>query len=115
MSFHDLDRKRIDKAIAAFLMKRRPPVHLRSQVDFGHKVSGQSIELFEIRPKWDDSTTTIEIPFAKATYVKASNLWKVYWRRADMKWHSYQPMPAVSSAEEFLNLVDRDEHCCFFG
>jgi len=36
---------------------------------------------------------------AKTTYVKKSGLWKVYWQRADMKWHSYDPMPEVGSLE----------------
>jgi len=41
--------------------------------------------------------------------------WKVYWNRADLKWHSYKPVPEVASLEEFLALVERDEHACFFG
>ena len=52
---------------------------------------------------------------AKATYVKKQNVWKVYWQRADLKWHRYDPDPEVPSLQAFLDLVDRDEHACFFG
>jgi len=52
---------------------------------------------------------------AKTTYVKKTGKWKVYWQRADLKWHSYQPTPEVDNLEEFLALVDRDEHGCFKG
>ena len=57
----------------------------------------------------------IEEAVAKATYVKSKKVWKVYWQRADLKWHRYDPHPEVNSIEEFLDVVERDEHCCFYG
>jgi len=35
--------------------------------------------------------------------------------RQDLKWHSYSPVPTVEHLEEFLDLVEKDEHACFFG
>ena len=35
--------------------------------------------------------------------------------RRDLKWHGYEPNLEVKSLEAFLNVVDRDELCCFFG
>lgn len=52
---------------------------------------------------------------AKATYVRTQECWKVFWLRADLKWHSYSPMPVVDSIEKFLALVEADNHACFFG
>ena len=52
---------------------------------------------------------------AKATYVRSQNIWKVYWQRADLKWHSYDPDPEVDSIEDFLSVVDADKYACFFG
>jgi len=115
MSFHDLEKKKIEKALAAFLVKRRPPAHIRPQLDLGYKLSGQSVELFEIRPQWDDPSKIHEHPFAKATYVKTQNVWNVFWQRADLKWHGYEPVPTVPSIEKFLAVVDTDEYACFFG
>ena len=57
----------------------------------------------------------LEHPIAKATYNKSSRNWKVLWRRADLKWHSYTPNPEVASIEDFLAIVQKDEHGCFFG
>ena len=51
----------------------------------------------------------------KATYVKATNTWKVYWLRADLKWHRYEPKATVSSVEGFIAEIDRDPYGCFFG
>ena len=115
MTFNELELKKIEKALSAFLAKRRPPAHARKQLDLGYKLSGQSVELIEIRPQWDDPNEIHEHPFAKATYVKAQNVWKVYWRRADLKWHQYEPVPTVISIEKFLDVVDADSYACFFG
>ena len=115
MALNDLERKRAEKALASFMQKRRPPVHVRSQLDFGYRLEGQSVELFEIRPKWNEPSQKLERPFAKATYVRARETWKVYWLRADLKWHVYEPAPQVGSLEKFLQLVAEDRYACFFG
>jgi hypothetical protein len=52
---------------------------------------------------------------AKATYNKSERNWEVFWQRADLKWHGYMPKPEVGSIEDFLALVQKDEHGCFFG
>ena len=50
---NDIERKRIEKVVAAFVAKRRPPVHLRDQVDLSFRFDGRSVEIFEIRPRCD--------------------------------------------------------------
>jgi hypothetical protein len=40
---------------------------------------------------------------------------RVFWPRANLKWHRYQPSPEVASVEEFLDIVQDDEYGCFFG
>jgi len=115
MAFNDLDRKRIEKTMAGFLAKRRPPPHIRHELDIGYRLTVQSIEIFEIRPQWDNPSIIHEYPFAKATYVRTQNLWKVFWKRADLKWHGYEPASTVQSVDEFLAVVDADQYGCFFG
>lgn len=115
MTFNDIERRRVENALGAFLAKRRPPAHIRPKLDFGYRLSDQSVELLEIRPQWDDPSIIRQYPIAKATYVRCRKLWKVFWKRADLKWHSYEPHPTTKTIEEFLTVVDADEHCCFFG
>ena len=98
-----------------FLKKRRPPEHIRPELDFGYVVDGQSVELLEIRPHWRDPSQIQKMPFAKATYVKSNRTWKVYWKRASGKWESYTPNPVVKDIGEFTEVVDKDAHYCFFG
>jgi len=115
MPFSELELKRIEKVLSAFLAKRRPPAHVRQQMDLGYRLSGQSVELFEIRPQWDDPSKIHEHPFAKATYVKTKKVWKIYWRRADLKWHGYEPLPFSRSLEKILAEIDQDPNGCFWG
>jgi len=54
MAFNDLDRRRIENAMGRFLAKRRPPPHIRPELDIGYRLQDQSVEILEIRPQWDD-------------------------------------------------------------
>ena len=115
MALNDIERKRVEKTVGAFVEKLRPAPHIRPKLDFGFRVSGQSVELFEIRPQWDRPEIKRESSFAKATFVRTQGKWKVFWMRADLKWHSYLPLPEVTGIEDFLAAVKKDDHACFFG
>ncbi len=115
MALNDIERKRVEKLVGAFIEKRRPPPHIRPELDLGFRISGHSVELFEIRPQWDQPEIIREHAYAKATFVRTQGVWKIYWKRADLKWHGYEPNPEVVSIEEFLAVVDKDEYACFFG
>lgn len=115
MALSEFESKQVERAVSGFMDRRRPPSHIRPKLDFGHRITGQNLELFEIRPRWDDPSQKMESAIAKATYVKRTGNWKVYWQRADLKWHRYDPNPEVASVEEFLAVVEADEYACFFG
>lgn len=115
MALSEFETKKIEKTVSAFIEKRRPPAYMRDQMDLGFRVSKQSVELFEIRPLWANPAEKIEEAVAKATWVKSTQKWKIYWQRADLKWHRYDPDPEVDTLEEFLTIVDKDEYACFFG
>ena len=102
----------IEKLIWA---KRRPPLHLRDKVREGQRIEEHEIELFLVRPTFPDPTRQIEESIAKARYVKTRDVWQVFWKRADLKWHRYLPRPKVKSLEAFLKLVHEDANRCFWG
>ena len=115
MAFSEFELKRCERELDKFLNNRRPPGHIRNEVDIGNRLDDQSITIIEIRPNWRDPNISVEIPIAKTTYVKSKSIWKVFWQRPDMKWHSYKPAPLVKSIEEFLQVVDADANHCYFG
>ena len=115
MALSEFEIKKVDKAVEKFMKKRRPPAHIRDKLDFGYRVKNHSIEIFEIRPVWNNPEGKIEGAIAKAKYVRTKKIWKIYWQRADLKWHEYKPNPEVKQIEDFLSVVDQDEYGCFFG
>jgi hypothetical protein len=115
MSLSTFELKRTEKLVAAFVEKHRPEKHIRQNVDLCFRQDRQSVEIFEIRPVWNKPKGKIEIPIAKATYVKTRQCWRVFWQRSDLKWHRYDANPEVRLVEDFLELVERDELGCFFG
>ena len=116
MAFSEIETKRLQKLVGAFVEKHRPPPHVRPKLDLAFRIERQSVEIFEVRPKWrGEPGETMEHSVAKATFVRSDDCWKVYWKRADLKWHRYPGKPVVWSIERFLALVEEDKHGCFFG
>jgi hypothetical protein len=110
-------RQKVDiiEAMDNFMERRRPPENIRHEVDLSYKIENQSVILFEVRPRLDNPEQVIELPIAKATFVKTKKQWNVFWQRADLKWHSYPPKPTVQDIQDFIRLVDKDTHGCFWG
>jgi len=115
MAISEFEMKKTELLVSRFIEKRRPPARVRAQLDFGFRITGQSVELFEIRPKWNDPDSKMENGIAKATYVKSRKVWKIFWLRSDLKWHGYDPVPEVKHLEDFLKVVEEDENACFWG
>jgi hypothetical protein len=115
MALSEFELKKIEAALSRFIESERPPPAIRDQLDLGFRIENQSVLLFEIRPRWDKPEEKMESPVAKATYVKTERIWKTYWMRADLKWHRYTPCPDVDQLDDFLKLVQEDEHACFWG
>lgn len=116
MAFSEFETERLTRVVGAFIEKRRPAPHLRAQLDLAFRFDGRSVEIFEVRARRQGAPgETMEHPVAKATYVGTQAVWRVFWMRADLKWHAYAPVPRVDTIEKFLALMDQDAHGCFFG
>ena len=116
MAFSEFESKRCEKLISEHVESRRPPAHLRSELDIGYRVTNQSVEIFEIRPVWRGEPGEFrEHSIAKTTFIKTRGVWRIYWQRADLKWHTYEPLPEVKDLKEFVEAVDADPYGCFYG
>ena len=103
------------KAVGAFIEKRRPPAHIRDQLDIRANINGSELVIVAVRPAFQDKTRLVEHPVAKAKWVDTRKVWRLFWMRADLKWHAYPPLPEASSISTILDEVDRDANGCFFG
>ena len=99
----------------SFWSRRRPPLHLRDQVREGQRFTDQSIELFIVRPAFNRPGEQIEEPIAKVLQVRSQGVWRIFWKRADGKWHRYKPCAEVPSLTDALRVIDEDANACFFG
>jgi len=114
MALSEFEIKRYEKPVKAYCANKFP-AHIKNELYLDYEINDQSIILFTVRPRWNDPTKTMKGMIAKATYVKNKNIWKLYWQRADLKWHKYPPKPEVKSVEEFLRIVEEDASHCFYG
>ena len=105
----------IEAQIKQFIESRRPPIEIRDQADFGYTYANHTLEIFEIRPKWDNPDEIMHSPLAKARYFKSTKKWKLYWMRASGKWVSYEPAPEVKETDKMLKIIGEDSHGCFWG
>jgi len=105
----------IETQIKKFIESIRPPVEIRDKVDYGYIFEQNTLELYEIRPKWDNQDEKIKSPFAKTRFVKIQGIWKIYWMRASGKWESYEPNSEVKSINDFFKVIIEDKFGCFFG
>jgi hypothetical protein len=111
---YEIDSIEIEE-IENYLSYIRPNEEMRAQLDIGYRIEKQSIIIFEVRPDWIDPKKKVENNVAKATFVTKNNHWKVYWQRADLKWHSYTPKPILENLLDFIRLIEKDEYGCFWG
>ena len=115
MALSEFETARAKKVMDDFLARRRPPPNIRPKLDLGYRISGQSVEIFEVRPAWNSPNERVEGAVAKATFVRTQKVWRIYWQRANLKWYAYEPVPEVSSLPAFLAVVEEDAYACFWG
>lgn len=115
MALSEIEYKRYEKIVGNYVESKRPPSHLRKELDFGFRIENQSIEIFEVRPAWREPGVFIELAVAKTTFVKRTRTWKLYWQRKDLNWYRYDPDTEHTSIEEVLAVIDADEYGCFYG
>ncbi|MGQ7869403.1 DUF3024 domain-containing protein [Sunxiuqinia sp. sy24] len=105
----------LEAQIEKFVEGLRPPPDMRDQLDVGFHFESNTLELFEIRPRWDQPEELMNTPFAKAKFIKSRAVWRIFWMRANGKWESYSPMPEVKDLAELFDVIEKDEYACFFG
>ena len=115
MALSEFEIKKVERAGNAFLEKRRPPVHIRKQLDLSWRLENQSVYIYETRPVWNNPSEYQDLDIAKTTFIRTQGKWKIFWMRQDLKWHGYEPNLHVKSIEEFFSVVDQDQYACFFG
>lgn len=114
MSFTDVQLQRIKKEVGG-LCTKRTPADLSDKLRCEYEVDKQSVIIYEVRPAWDQPSEVTRFPMAKLTYVISRKAWKLYWKRANMKWVAYEPKESSRNIGDLVKEIDNDEYGCFFG
>ena len=115
MAFTEWQLEEIKIAADKYLGKRNEMIgeHI-DQVKCEYRVEGQSVIIYEKRKQFmGDGYINIDV--AKATYRKASDDWKLFWMRRDMKWHCYELAMFHKDIESVFRFVDEDQSGAFWG
>ena len=114
MAFTEIETHKIRKLVGT-LCQKRSPEHIRDKLRCEYRIQNQDVIIFEVRPRWDNPSEETWAPFAKLKFIRSKNHWRLFWQRADMKWHKYGPLDSSRSLEELVAEIDADTHGCFFG
>ena len=113
MAFSDDELAEINDVVGSYVERIRPADEkIRKELDIAFRVDGQSVYILEIRPDMRGRIMTHDV--AKTTFVRTENVWKIYWMRADLKWHAYETTNLKSIAA-FVKTVETDKYGCFWG
>lgn len=115
MAFNVLEVQRIGKAVDAFVAKKKIELAESGETGLVFKIEGRSVIISEVLADVYDAAKYIEMPVAKAVYVKLSGKWKIYWMDRSLRWKSYHPEPAVDRIEDFIKILDDDDFAYFWG
>jgi hypothetical protein len=94
---------------------RPEDLEIRKQIDIGYTYNTNVVNLFEIRPQWDNPSESLNMEFARIKHVKSKKIWRLYWMRASGKWQLYAPFPESTHLSKIIAIIKEDKHSCFFG
>lgn len=94
---------------------RRIPAAVRAKVRVGYRIERGAVVLYEERPAFRPPHGWQEMVVAKFTYVGTQREWRLYCQHRDLRWHTYQALPAASSFATLLAEVDADPTGIFWG
>ncbi len=116
MAFSEIELKRIDNLVGD-LCRRKSPAHIRDQLRFDYDISQHNVHIWEVRPAYNDPNVETRHGVAKFQYIRTKRIWKLYWMRADLKWHGYNPDPdrVLTTLDEQVAEVEHDPYATFFG
>lgn len=115
MTFSEEELRAYRATMDNYLNACRPPESIRNEFDLGYSIEDQSVEIYVIRPDWQDSSKKLHSPVAKATWLNDDKAWEISVMRSDLKWHKYEQVPTVKELKSFLEEVENDPNEAFWG
>jgi hypothetical protein len=95
----------------------RVPDRALHQVRVECEVADRHLTIVERRAPWreDFGPEWTRFPIARLRYTKTRNTWSLYWRDRNLRFHTYDPLPATGDIEQLLAEIDRNPSGIFWG
>ena len=112
MAVPELDVARVQRWCAA-----RVPEHARHQVHVECEIAPRHLTVIERRAPWreDFGPEWTSVPIARLRYTAGTQLWTLFWRDRNLRFHAYDSLAPSPNVEDLLAELDRDPTCIFWG
>lgn len=114
MAFTSTELHQINTIVGGMVGRRRPPEHLRDQMDIELEIDGHRVRIYTVRPRWSDPSRIVRSAVAQFTYTRTRDVWKLYWMPRDGTWHAWDPDENTGTLAELVRVVDEDRHGGFW-
>lgn len=101
MALFEIQQAEVNRRLGAFCEAPVPPA-VRNKVRIGFRIKGTKVVMFEGRPAFQRPPVWREMAVAKFRYVGTQRLRRLYCQHRDLRWHSYEALPAAPSPAEDL-------------
>ena len=99
----------------AFIAKRMKP-QFADKIRLSYTFRGNTVTLWENRAPWTSSMTKwTTSAVAQLRYDPKTQLWVLYWRDRNSRWHLYERLAPVKNVDHILVEVDRDPTGIYWG
>jgi len=114
MAFSELELELIDKEVGGLCREMNRP-EFKDELSIIYRVEKQDVFIFEKRPAYQRPSEYVETPAAKLKYIRTKNEWRLFWMRADLKWHGYTPKKKSVRLSGLVAEIKSDPYGCFWG
>lgn len=108
------DKILIDVKVQRFC-DARVPEHIRNKVRLIHRWRGNTVNLIETRPYFQDPSRWTECPIAKFTYIPAIKKWTLYCPNRNGSFRLYGEIKPAADIQSLLDEVTHDPTHIFWG
>ena len=103
------------KTVLSKYCEKRVPMEVRNKLRLSFKIRGNSVTLLEERTAFRRPDDWIEVPIAQFRYNPKENLWMLYCRDRNRKWHIYEYCKPHSDIQALLKSLEDDTIGIFWG
>ncbi|HBB88254.1 MAG TPA: hypothetical protein DC047_11620 [Blastocatellia bacterium] len=114
MAFTNRELEQIYRMVGS-LCEQRVPDHVKHEIRLSYSIANHEVVICEERPLLDQPSEWIALEIAKLRYVRKSDEWQLYWKRASGKWWPYEPLTRSKTLAAMIKEIDLDSDGCFFG